>query len=658
MKSFSFPRWLKVTLVILLILLTVIVRLGNDHQTDFDSYWLHGMGESIELHGSALWVFHPASLFGFYPMSYPSGTPFFLATFAELTGLDMNTTVFVTSVILGLIVVGLVFMLALEIFSSEVVAYLAALIASMSPTFINYTAFNAGGRVFVMPFVLLFTWSLIQWHKKKSFAYAVIAFLGFLFAFLAHRTGMFLIPMIVAFILAKFYLHLPAIWKYIHSHHHYRKHLHPRYEKSKYYLLLDLGMIAFLLAGLKALDLIIRGRFSDNFQRLVVDRVDTFVQSSHFFLFFLAGIGLILFIGLVLLFVRLVFKKRPVKASLQFLHHHYHQIFVHPQRYFLHLLFLVTLVLFFGQFFGNSFYAPSLNEYKYGVLTGGNPLFIFTNLMVNYTTAVSIVFIFALIGFFFLLYKNKKQFADWLLVFYFIMFLGMLLDKRYTRIFLIPFIGLFAAYGIVRIYGFLSSLKQKKWLYNLKNIFIILIFLLIVVGSQFPLIRTEYEDAASSFADVGSFWETGQYIRSLGDDFSTLTTDENIAGVVIFASSGIPGGSHNIYYFVNQQYLKPVALTYETLKNKIRNGDKIEQLWYLKDWVFGGQYYLGRHAKYTFDHPFTDKITKRIINDYHERYYIHDKSLDENRFLESLIPVKNLVYDTPNTVVYDIEVGR
>ena len=51
-------------LLIGLLILGFIVRLLYTHQTDFDSYWIHGMAESINIHGYAKWIFHPASLFG------------------------------------------------------------------------------------------------------------------------------------------------------------------------------------------------------------------------------------------------------------------------------------------------------------------------------------------------------------------------------------------------------------------------------------------------------------------------------------------------------------------------------------------------------------------------------------------------------------------
>ena len=659
MNKKSISNWLKIVLIMLLVILTVAVRLGNDHQTDFDSYWLHGMAESIQIHHSALWVFHPASLFGFYPMSYPSGTPFFLSVFSELSGISMNQTIFVSSILLGLLITGLVFLLTKELFNSNKIAYLSSLIVSLGATFINYTSFNAAGRIFVMPFALLFFWSLLKWQKERRMSFLFLSGLMFVFALLAHRTGIFLLPILFAFFFAELYRHIPSIWKYIRNHRHYKKHIHPRYEKSKYFLLLDLGILVFFFIGLKIIDLIVRGRFVHNINRVLLTPIETITNSNNFFSIFLIGLGVLLIMGIILTILRFVFKKKPIKSLLTSMHNHYHQIFITPQKYFLHALLIIFLVLFIGQFFGNSFYSPSLGEYEIGLISGDNPLAIFVNFIVNYTTSITGVFIFVIIGFIMLLYKKNKTLGEWTFLFFFISFSGLLLDKRYTRIFLIPFFAIIASFGIIKVFELISNLKKQNWIkFPLKIVYILVILVVVIIGSQTALIRNELIGESSRFSDTSEFWETGQYLRTMGSDFSTITTEELVAGVIIFASSGVPGASHNIYYFVNDKYLQPTPLTFEKIKNQIQNGEKIQSFWTFEDWIFGGRYYLGKHAKYTFEHSFLDRTNQRIISDYNEHFYIHDKSLEKNTFLESIEPVKNVVFDTPQSTIYDIEVGR
>ena len=175
--------------IILLIILTVLVRLQSDHQTDFDSYWLHAQAESIQLHGSALWVFHPSSVFGYYPLSYPSGTMFILASMSSLTGLDMNTTVLMESIIAGLCVTLLVLIFTHYVSKSWIVAHLAAFILTLSPIFVSYTSFNAAGRVLILIFYIPFLLFLLKWQDTKKWSYLVISGLFFVVSLAIHRTG-------------------------------------------------------------------------------------------------------------------------------------------------------------------------------------------------------------------------------------------------------------------------------------------------------------------------------------------------------------------------------------------------------------------------------------------------------------------------------------
>src|SRR3989338_8282042 len=89
-------------LLFLVLCLAVAVRLQYPHQTDYDSYWIHGMSESIDTYGYAKWVFHPASLFGYYPLSYPSGLMFLLDVISSLTGLSMDHTILTTGIFSGI----------------------------------------------------------------------------------------------------------------------------------------------------------------------------------------------------------------------------------------------------------------------------------------------------------------------------------------------------------------------------------------------------------------------------------------------------------------------------------------------------------------------------------------------------------------------------
>lgn len=653
----EFSKGKRIFLLVLLIALSLAIRLQNDHQTDFDSYWLHAQAESIQLHESALWVFHPASIFGYYPMSYPSGTMFFLATASSFLGLDMNQTVFITSVFTGLLITLLVFAFAHRLTNSWLTAYIAAFVTSLSPLFVNYTAFNAGGRVLIMIFYIPMLLCGLLFYERKRFSY-LLAFASFLlFSFITHRTSQLLVLFIFALACAFIYMYVPKIWDKVSGHRYFKKHLHTRYAKNKYVLLFDFAIIMILLVALKIGDLIIRGRLATNVERLIVEPAANFGPLLTVQLSLLVGFVIILLAALLAFIQK---KKNFLGWAKGYFHKYYHGLFDDPEPYFCTALLFVAAYFFIGQFFGLSFYAPSYKEYQISeYFIGSDPSIIFTNFLINYTTSISAVFIFMFVGFVAMLFKKRKDFGHWVLIFSFIAFCGVLLDKRYTRLFLVPFFSIFISYGILWLYQWVGKLfKNKKVSLGLSFAFSLLMCLGIIVSTFVPLVRDSSLGRETTFENIGPYWETGQYLRSLDCDCSTITTKELTAGVVIFASSGLPGGSHNIYYYVDDDKIRPNALPYEELKERITSGRKVQGIWFQEDWIFGGQYYIGRHTRYLFDNPYTDQTVQQIVADYNEQFYIHDKLEAENDFLRSIDDVKNVVYDNPKATVFDIHKGR
>ena len=652
----------KIIIIALLIILAVIVRLQHTHQTDFDSYWLYGQGESIQIHKSALWVFHPASLFGYYPLSYPSGVPFFLAMFSTMTGIDMNTTVLITSIILGLLITFLVYALAKKIFKNEIIAFLSALVVTLSPIIVDYTAFNAGGRVLIMFFYIPMVWCMLHFYETRRWTYLMLSVMLLVFSFFVHRTGQLTAIFIVAFIAAWAYMSLPKIWHYIKNHKIFQKIMGKRYEKSKYYLLLDVGILIFVLAIIKISDLIARDRFGINLQRKVLDPAEELLASAtsyaHLIPYIVGGI-IIIILGIIVYF-KFIKKKKIIKPILKFFHNQYHKLFENPQKYFIYTLLVITAYIFFRQFFGESFYSPSLTEfYETELISGRQPWAIFLNMLINYTTSVSPLFLLMFLGFVIIIFKKEKKFLDWFMIFTFIAFSGILLDKRYVRLFFTPIFAIFIAYGTYSFYEWLKKKANgKKHLVPSSYMFVLFVTFILIFSIFVPTIRTTALGDTSGFDQIKPYWDAGLYLRTLDCDCSTITTDELVAGVTIFASSGVPGASFNIYYFVPKEKIKPVALTSKQIKDRLMRGDKVANIWILPDWIFGGQYYVGRHALYLFDRPFYDEINKIIISDYKEKYYIHDQDLKKNKFLESIEPVKNLIYSNPKTTIYEIDKGR
>lgn len=644
----------------LIILLAVFCRLYTSYPTDFDTYWIQGQAESIQVEGSALWVLHPASLFGYYPLSYPSGIFFFLATVSSLTSMSMTTTVFIFSIFVSIAITLLTYLVSIKIFNKKNIGYLSAVIVALSPILIFHTAFNAHGRTLIMIFYLLIIYYMIELYETKKKRYALILFLLIILSIFTHRTSQLISIIILSGIIALIYIKIPNFWKIIQKHKLFHKHIKTRYEKNKYFLLLDLTIIASIIMMLKIADLISRGRLDDNIESKLIEPITKLIiQATPFYNYILLGIG-ILILTIVIDFLHSKHRKRRhlFSAVTNYFHKRYHEVFKNPEKYFHITIILITIFFFILQFLGKSFYAPSLNEfYTTDLLSGTSPPIIFANFMINYSTAVTPFFIFFLIAFIFLIKIPKKDFKEWMIIFMFIGFIGILLDKNYVRLFIVPIIGIISGYGIYNVFIWIKN--QKKIIkVIMQSFFFAILFILIIITAIQPFAKLYGFNEENIFEDHEYFWKAGEYLKSLDCNCSTITTKEQAAGVSIFASSVVPGGSHNVYYFVDKEKITAEPISFSKVKDTIISGSKLTSLWELHDWRFGGQYYVGRHTSYLFQRSFFEGVTQSIMKEYNEKYYFHDKNEEEPKLYLTLIPYQNKLYDNPKIEMYDLTEGR
>lgn len=114
-------------LLVLLILLNVVLRLPiTPHGTGSDSFMFHELSNSIIQYGYAKWVIHPASIFGLYPYSYPSGLMYLLASISLLTNLSMENVSILFPMFLGVLGVFGAYLVAGEIKKNFLFQFLVA----------------------------------------------------------------------------------------------------------------------------------------------------------------------------------------------------------------------------------------------------------------------------------------------------------------------------------------------------------------------------------------------------------------------------------------------------------------------------------------------------------------------------------------------------
>ena len=205
-------------LFLFLIILNIVIRIPCTPELGTDSFFIHALCDSISAHGHAQWVSHPLSYLGLYPFSYPSGVPFLISGINQCAGIDMPSTILITSTFLGILSIFTSYLMAKSILNDNIFKFLIAFSFSLSPIILKFTIFNISTRGLFLVLLPLFVWSLFKQHdsddiviKLKFLALSIVLFLT-----LASTHRMF---WAVVFLWALFILiiisHNIKIWKII-----------------------------------------------------------------------------------------------------------------------------------------------------------------------------------------------------------------------------------------------------------------------------------------------------------------------------------------------------------------------------------------------------------------------------------------------------------
>jgi len=162
-----------------LAILNVLFRFPvTPHELGADSFHMHGMANFISENGYAKWIMHPLSFFGLYPLSYPSGSIFYLSSISQSTGIDTEYSILVVSTFLGVLGAFTTYLMAKEILDDDFFAFAAAFIFSISRVFLTYTTWTYTTRGFFAALLPLFIWSLLRLsssERKEKLKYLMLA---------------------------------------------------------------------------------------------------------------------------------------------------------------------------------------------------------------------------------------------------------------------------------------------------------------------------------------------------------------------------------------------------------------------------------------------------------------------------------------------------
>src|SRR5659263_25286 len=132
---------------ILLIILNVIMRLPvTPHEIGHDSFMIHYISESISTYGHAKWWLNPLSIVGLYPFSLTSALPFLLSGVSQSLSLDMEYSIWLFMLVLGILSACTAYLMAGVIKNDKLFKFITALVYSTSPGILTLTTWNSSGR--------------------------------------------------------------------------------------------------------------------------------------------------------------------------------------------------------------------------------------------------------------------------------------------------------------------------------------------------------------------------------------------------------------------------------------------------------------------------------------------------------------------------------
>jgi len=194
-----FTKRIKFTLWMGLIALNVILRLPTTpHEIGWDSFTIHILANSVSAFGEARWWANPLSIGGFYPLSYASAVPFILSGISQLTGIDMEWTIWLFCVIIGLFSAFTAYLLAGAIWNNDIFKFLVALGYSTSQGILSFTTWTVTTRGFFIVIAPLFIYTLLK-CRTSAVRYGIFTFILFILLTVTHHLFYFTIPLLISY---------------------------------------------------------------------------------------------------------------------------------------------------------------------------------------------------------------------------------------------------------------------------------------------------------------------------------------------------------------------------------------------------------------------------------------------------------------------------
>ena len=192
-------------LLALLIILNLILRLpATPHEIGWDSFTIHALANSVSTFGEARWWVHPASIGGFYPYSDPSVVPFILSGISQCTGIDMEWTIWLFCVLIGVFSAFTAYLMAGAIWNNDLFKFLVAFGFSVSEGVLYFTTWTVSARGLFVVFLPLFVYLLLK-TRNSIVRYSALTFISVIMLAATHHLVHFVIPIFASYFIVTFF---------------------------------------------------------------------------------------------------------------------------------------------------------------------------------------------------------------------------------------------------------------------------------------------------------------------------------------------------------------------------------------------------------------------------------------------------------------------
>ncbi len=195
-RLIKYSNWFFI--LICLAFLDFVIRFPiTPHEIGSDSFVVHFIADSITRFGHAKWWIHPLSIMGLYPYSEESALPFYLSGLSQSISLDMERSIWIGLVSMGIFSAFSAYLMAGAIRNDKIFKFVTAIVYSTSPGILVFTTWNASSRGLFLAILPLFLYFLIK--SRYSIKYGLLAIGFFILLMATHNFFFLLIPIIIVY---------------------------------------------------------------------------------------------------------------------------------------------------------------------------------------------------------------------------------------------------------------------------------------------------------------------------------------------------------------------------------------------------------------------------------------------------------------------------